>query len=83
MFQLLRLNVIDDLSKVPSVLPKEVGTERRFILTSALGWVFSTTVNVALPPSSVVSRPVVGATKIAALSLSVLVTETAESVLLL
>ena len=30
------------------------------IVTSAVGWVFSTTVNVAVPPASVVTRPLVG-----------------------
>ena len=32
------------------------------MVTSAVGWVFSTTVKVAVPPASVVTRPEVGVT---------------------
>ena len=43
------------------------------MVTSAVGCVFSTTVKVAVPPASVVTRPEVGVTVIPAASLSVLV----------
>ena len=46
----------------------------RPIVTSAVGCASSTTVNVAVPPASVVTRPLVGVTVIPAVSLSVLVT---------
>ena len=45
-------------------------------MTSAVGRDVSTTVNVAVPPASVVVRPDVGLTVTPALSLSLLVTET-------
>ena len=51
----------------------------RPIVTSAVGWLFSTTVNVAVPPASVVS-PLIAETVIPAVSLSVLVTATSASV---
>ena len=40
------------------------------IVTSAVGWVLSTTVNVAVPPASVVVSPAVGVTVMPAASLS-------------
>src|SRR5437763_253236 len=40
--------------------------------TSAVGWLFRTTVNVALPPASLVTNRAVGATVMPATSLSVL-----------
>src|SRR5438045_6585634 len=46
------------------------------ITTSATGWLVNRTVNVAVPPASVVTRPAVGATVIPATSLSVFVTAT-------
>ncbi len=45
-------------------------------VTSALGWVVSTTVKVAVPPDSVVTKPLVGLTVMPAVSLSSLVTLT-------
>ena len=41
------------------------------IVTSAVGWLASSTVNVAVPPASVVTRPVVGLTSMPTPSLSV------------
>ena len=46
------------------------------ITTSAVGWLPSTTVNVALPPASLVIRPATGVTVMAGPSLSVLVADT-------
>ena len=57
-------------------VPSVVSFELRPIVTFAVGCVFSTTLNVAVPPASVVDRPAVGLTVIPAVSLSVLVTET-------
>ena len=50
------------------------------MVTSAVGWVLSTTVKVAVPPASVVVRPDVGVTVMPAASLSVLVTATSAGV---
>ena len=44
------------------------------MVTFAVGWLVSTTVNVAVPPASVVTRPVVGVTVMPAVSLSMFVT---------
>jgi len=60
------------LSTVPSVVLLLVNG----IVTSAVGCVFNLTVNVAVPPASLVVNPVVGLTVIPAFSLSVLVTAT-------
>ncbi|MFB8796776.1 MAG: hypothetical protein U7126_21725 [Microcoleus sp.] len=60
------------LSTIPSVVLLLVNG----MVTSAVGCVFSLTVNVAVPPASVVVNPVVGLTVIPAVSLSVLVTAT-------
>jgi hypothetical protein len=49
------------------------------IVTSADGCVLSTTVNVAVPAASVVTRPAVGVTVIPAASLSVLLTVTSAA----
>ena len=57
-------------------VPSLVSLELRPIVTSAVGWVFRTTVNVAVPPASVVVRPLVGLTVIPAVSLSMLLTGT-------
>src|SRR2546429_4741933 len=46
------------------------------IVTLAVGWLVRTTVNVAAPPASVVTRPDEGLTVIPAVSLSVLLTGT-------
>ena len=60
---------------VPSVVSLELSP----MVTSAVGWVFSTTVKVAVPPASVVVRPDVGVTVMPAVSLSVLVTATSAA----
>ena len=57
-------------------VPSVVSFELTPIVTSAVGCEFSTTVNVAVPPASVVVRPDVGVTVMPAVSLSVLVTDT-------
>ena len=49
------------------------------IVTFAVGCEFNTTVNVAVPPASVVVRPAVGVTVIPATSLSVFVTRTSAA----
>ncbi|NQE38095.1 hypothetical protein E5S67_05879 [Microcoleus sp. IPMA8] len=69
-FQLAGVKVKLGLSTFPSVVLSDV-TPR---LTSAVGWLFRTTVNVAVPPASVVVNPVVGVTVTPAISLSVIVT---------
>ena len=56
-------------------VPSVVSPELRPTVTSAVGRDVSTTVNVAVPPASVVG-PEIGETVIPALSLSVFVTET-------
>ncbi|NQE38094.1 hypothetical protein E5S67_05878 [Microcoleus sp. IPMA8] len=71
-FQLAGVKVKLGLSTFPSVVLSDV-TPR---LTSAVGWLFRTTVNVAVPPASVVVNPVVGVTVMPFVSLSVLVTTT-------
>ncbi len=50
-------------------------------VTLAMGWVSRTTVNVAVPPASVVMRPDVGFTVTPATSLSVFVTETSDGLI--
>ena len=60
---------------VPSVRSLEV----RPIVTFAVGWAVSTMVNVAVPPASVVTRPLVGVTVTLAVSLSVVLTETSAT----
>ena len=57
-------------------VPSVVSFELKPIVTSAVGCEFSTIVNVAVPPASVVVRPDVGVTVMPAVSLSVLVTDT-------
>ena len=57
-------------------MPSAVLLELRPIVTSAVGWVFSTTVKVAVPPASVVVSPEVGVTVMPAVSLSMFVTVT-------
>ena len=74
-FQLLDVNVREELETVPSV----VSLLLRPMVTSAVGCVFSTTVNVAVPPASVVTNPEVGVTMIPAVSLSVLLTLTSAA----
>src|SRR5262245_39236730 len=68
-FQFAAVKLTDTGDTVPSaVLELD-----RPIVTSAVGWLVSTTVNVAVPPASVVTRPDVGLTVIPAASLSVFV----------
>ena len=70
--QLAAVNVRLDAETVPSVgLLLDTG-----MTTSAVGWVLSCTVKLAVPPLSVVTRPAVGVTVMPAASLSVLVTAT-------
>ena len=57
-------------------MPSVVSLELSPIVTSAVGCELSTTVNVAVPPASVVVRPEVGVTVMPTVSLSVLVTAT-------
>ena len=66
------MNVSDAGDTVPSV----VSLELRPIVTSAVGCASRTTVNVAVPPASVVVSPLVGVTVMPDVSLSVLVTLT-------
>ena len=47
---------------VGETVPSVVSLLDRSMLTLALGWVPSTTVKVALPPASVVTRPLLGLT---------------------
>src|SRR2546427_489125 len=49
------------------------------ITTSAVGWLFNTTVKLAAAPASVVARPAVGVTVMAAASLSALLNETSAA----
>ena len=49
------------------------------MVTSAVGSEFSRTVNVAVPPASVVTRPVVGVMVMSAVSLSVLIPDTSAA----
>ena len=50
--------------------------------TLLVGWLVSTTVNAAVPPASVVTRPEVGVTVMPAASLSLLVTDTSAGFIL-
>ena len=78
-FQLAGVNVSDAGATVPSVRSQELSPT----VTSAVGWVLSTTVNVAVPPASVVTSPATGFTVMPAVSLSVLVTATSAGFRLL
>src|SRR5437867_1431670 len=53
------------------------------IVTFAVGWLVKTTVNVAVPPASVVVSPDVGVTVIPGTSVSVFVTDTSAAFRLL
>src|SRR5262249_18197784 len=70
-FQLAGVNVM-----LAGTVPSLVSLDDRFTVTSATGLVCSTTLKVAVPPASVVTRPPVGLTLTAAVSLSWLVTTT-------
>jgi hypothetical protein len=78
-FQLPAVNV----TLVGDTMPSPASLELRPIVTFAVGWVFSTMVNVAVPPDSVVTKPLVGLTVMPAVSLSVLVTDTSAAFRLL
>ncbi len=69
------VNVSEAGETVPSVRSELL----RPMVTSAVGTEVRTTVNVAVPPPSEVTRPLVGVTTIAATSSSVLVTETSAA----
>jgi hypothetical protein len=72
-----------NVTLVGATVPSLASLELRPIVTSAVGWVFSAIANVAVPPDSVVTKPVVGLTVMPAVSLSVLVTETSAAFRLL
>src|SRR5207249_12265951 len=78
-FQSDAVNLIEAGDTVPSVR-SELDNG---MVTSAVGCVSSTTVNVALPPASVVARPAVGLTVMPATSLSRLMTDTSDALSLL
>src|SRR5262245_60730465 len=59
-FQLLDLNVSGVGDTVPSVRSEL----DKLIVTFAVGWLVSTTLNVAVPPASVVVNPEMGVTRI-------------------
>ena len=68
--QLLAVKVSMSVDTVPS----SVALLLTPITTFAVGWVFNTTVNVAVPPDSVVVKPMVGVTVMPGVSLSFTVT---------
>ena len=72
LFQFADVNVTGDGATVPSAVFELLNPT----VTLAVGCEVSTTVNVAVPPASVVVRPLVGLTVIPAASLSVFVTDT-------
>ena len=71
-FQFALVNVSDAGDTVPAA----VSSDDRSTSTSAVGSAVNTTVNVAVPPASVVVRPEVGVTVTPDASLSVLLTDT-------
>src|SRR3954469_1273457 len=75
-FQLAAVNVTDGGATVPSATLVELSG----IVTLATGWLVKTMVNVAVPPASVVTRPVVDVTFTEATSSSVVTTETSATV---
>ena len=69
------MNVRLEVETVPSpVLPEEIP-----MVTLAVGLEVRTSVNVAVPPASVVVKPEVGDTVMPAVSSSVLVSETSDA----
>ena len=66
---------VSDAGAAPPSVASELDSP---IVTSAVGWLASTTVNVAVPPASVVTSPAVGLTVIPAVSSSWLVADTSE-----
>jgi len=73
-FQFAVVNVTLAGETVPSLVSLDV----KPIVTSAVGWLVRTIVNVSVPPPSVVVRPLVGSTVIPAVSLSEIWTVTAK-----
>ena len=71
-FQLAAVNVRLAAGIVPSVR----SLEATGMTTSAVGWLFRTTVKLAVPPASVVPRPATGVTVMPAPSLSVFTSAT-------
>ena len=59
-------------------VPSVVSPDEMPMVTSAVGWLFKTTVNVAVPPASVVF-PLIAETVMPAVSLSVFVTDTSAA----
>src|SRR5260221_8748493 len=74
-FQLGGVNVTVGGATVPSA----VLLDERATVTLAVGWLARRTVNVAVPPDSVVTSPATGATTTPATSLSWFVTETSPA----
>ena len=72
MFQLVGVNE----SAAGETAHSVVSLDETAINTLPVGWLLSTTVNVALPPASVVTSPDVGVTVIPAVSSSVFVAQT-------
>ncbi len=68
-----------NVSEAGPTVPSAVLLLLSAIVTSAVGCDLRLTVNVAVPPPSVVVRPLVGLTSTPALSLSVFVTDTSCS----
>ena len=77
MFQFTLVNVRLAGATTPSAGALELSA----MVTSAVGWLVSTTVNVAVPPASVVVRPAIGVTVMPEPSLSVLVTATSAALM--
>src|SRR5437762_3506628 len=74
-FQLAAVNV----RLAGAATPSAALLEPTGITTSAVGWVWGATWDVAVPPASVVARPATGDTMIAAASLSALLTATSAA----
>ena len=74
-FQLTEVNVTLAGATVPSL----TSSLESAIVTSAVGWLPSTTVNVAVPPASVVIRPASGEMVMFAASSSEFVTATSAA----
>src|SRR5438132_1328322 len=70
--QLAGVKVSDETDTVPSAASPEATA----MVTPAVGWLVRDTANVAVPPASVVTRPVVGVTAMPATSLSALTSRT-------
>ena len=60
-------------------MPSVGSLEDKLMVTFAVGCEFNFIVNVAVPPASVVTKPLVGVTVTPATSLSRLVTETSDA----